>query len=423
MRTIQQFFEDSKKGLQRFMTQFEPGEDGEGGVINYFKQNLRKYQYDEDGNILKIYLNRHKDKYITTDEIKQLYEIAEDEKRACPLIVDYRGVVGNFVFRRWVGKLDIFKHIDILNDKGSPYMGLHNTSMREDGKFFPSAEAYEIIIAYAYNKYRSEKTMGSDVENIKVVTGHIPDPNTSAEQIMNYANNNENIAKDIVDEIPTNSYKMRKLPAKEVKVTNDWYEYGSYKDSGFKPNNTPKTDLIAYTSDNMNKPKYRISLKKHGGSQLMSGYENEARATLMYAAEQLPESDKKEHIKSIISRLFSGDKWVHGVGSNDLDKKTKGSENHQDLNEILKEIFASEENQDYKKLVIMEAMTGQGKFGKDSPACADHIFVWDDVNKANCKFLTVEQYADEILKKGVTISISYKGTNDKSSSALRIVTK
>ena len=80
MRTIQQFFEDSKKGLQRFMTQFEPGEDGEGGVINYFKQNLQKYQYDEDGNVLKIYLNRHKDKYITTDEIKQLYEIAEDGK-------------------------------------------------------------------------------------------------------------------------------------------------------------------------------------------------------------------------------------------------------------------------------------------------------------------------------------------------------
>ncbi len=347
--------------------------------------------------------------FITLKQIKNLYKFAKKNNKPCPMIGNYQGKLGDFVFRRWVGSAceedsTLLPDVIDVTSTGGHYKGLHNTNMKEDGRWFPSSEDMESVIAYAWNKSRN--CINDDIENIKYVTSYTPEPNSKAEQLMAYYAGNQASIDKMLEVIPDNCKALRKLATSEASVQSSWNKYGEYGD--IKPDRTPKTDII---SDN-----YRISLKKADGSQLMSGLQHESMATLMAVAAKLKASSQ---FKNLIKNLFSKP-WASRVDS----KNKKEIQNIQELNAKLtaqvNELF--NENEKFRLAVFMEAATGKLKFGESSPACADHVLVWDDVSSDKCRFWKIEDYVKHVAESA-RVSINIKSANNKSSTALRVITK
>ena len=103
--------------------------------------------------------------------------------------------------------------------------------------------------------------------------------------------------------------KMIQFGAGSVQLSGDWKKWGG-------SNKTPKTDM--YT-DNSN-----ISLKKKGGSQLMSAQKGEAMATFHAAMELMgSKGDNKKYIQNIVSEVEQNFKTVIMDGNiGDLQKGT-----------------------------------------------------------------------------------------------------
>ena len=380
--------------LQHFMLNYESDGKDEG-VEEYFKRN---------GLLKDNKIKLRGGKYITLDDIKNVYEYAEENKMPCPMVVDYKRKAGHFVFRRWVARLnDQFDGIDIIKEKGAPFDGLHDTNMKEDGKWFPSAEDMESVISFAYNKVNN--LFKTDPENILFVTGSELESDSKAEQLMQYYADNQEAIDKIVNALPNNLGKMRKLPTSN-KVTDEWIELGFYKEAGMRPNNTPKTDVFT--------EKARLSFKEAGGSQLMSGYEQEARATLMCAAKKLGDEEIIKQIESMFDQP-----WLRNINSAvEKEAREKAQLRNKDLTKIVKDLFS---NKEFKRLVLLEAASGEVKFGKNSNNTADYVFVWDMLKPEKNKLYTIEEYVDHIIDQAQVI-IALK-TATKTSTALRIITK
>ena len=222
---------------------------------------------------------------------------------------------------------------------------------------------------------------------------------------MQYYAGNQQALDNIVESLPNNLGKMRKLPTSS-KATNEWIELGKYKEVGMRPNNTPKTDVFS--------DKARISFKKAGGSQLMSGYEQEARATLMYAAQEMGDESIIQQVESLFEQP-----WLRNINSSvESEARANAQIRNRDLTKTVKDLFA---NKEFKRLVLLEATSGAAKYGKNSDNTADHVFVWDMLNSGKNKLYTIEQYVDHIFDQAQVL-ISLK-TATKTSTALRITTK
>lgn len=385
---------EANEAIQHFMVEYDSVNKNEG-IEEYFKnRGLLK-----DG---KIYVGRSKEKYFVLDDFKKMYEYADEHNMPCPVIVNYKNKNGHFVLRRWVSGLnEEFEHVDVISDKGAPFDGLHNTNMKEDGRWFPSAQDMESIICFAYNKYHG--LFKTDEDNILYVTGQEPVTNSKAEQLMEYYTANVDNLNQVAKALPSNVGKLMKLPGKN-KVSKEWYELGAY--GQYKPNVVPKTDI--YSNDS-----FKISLKKFGGSQLMSAYEQEARATLYAAAEAIND----ESIKEKLNKLFEVP-WLRNINSQkDIEKRTDAQKLNRQLTIIFKELM---DNKEYKKAVMMEAASGLVKFGNSS-STANCVFVWDIDMPKNCKFYkSIEEYVDRVLDSAQVI-IALK-TTTTTSTALRIIT-
>lgn len=340
---------------------------------------------------------------ISMDEVASMYEYAKENKKPCPIIVNYKRKKGHFVFRRWVAILnDDFSNINIIEDSGAPFDGLHNTNLKEDGKWFPNAEDYESIISFAYNK--KHNLFETDTENITYVTKQEPTADSKAEQLMYYYVANAEVIDGIVDKLPNDCGKMCKLSNKD-QVTSEWEKLGHYREDGVRPNTVPKTDILS--------EKYNISVKEAGGSQLASGYEQESRATLVWAAEQLGDEEVLKKVNSLFETP-----WLRNINSTkDADKRAEAQDKNRDMTKVIKELW---ENREFKYLVIKEAMTGAVKFGRSDKA-ANCVFVWDEVNPGNSKLYEIEEYINHVIDNSVVI-IALK-TATKTSTAFRIITK
>jgi len=371
--------------------------------FDYFKDYAERNKIVDKDGIITVG-RKGSGKIIKLSEVEQMYDYAKENNRPCPIIVSYKRKPGHFVFRRWVAALnDIFEGIDLIVDKGAPYDGLHNTNLQEDGKWFPNAEDYESVISFAYNK--KHNLFDSDPENIKYVTDQDPVSDSKAEQLMNFYIANAETIDGIVDKLPNDCGKMKKLSS-NTKVTSEWENLGHYKDANVRPNTVPKTDIISQ--------KYHISVKEAGGSQLMSGYEQESRATLTWAAQQLGDKEIIEKVESLFTHP-----WLRNINSA---KEVEARANAQDYNRVLtttiKELW---QNEKFKHLVIKEAMTGEVKFGKNSDKTADCVFVWDETNPSASKLYTIDEYVDHVQKDSIVI-IALK-TATTTSTAFRIITK
>ena len=373
---------------------------------------------------------------ISLNDILIIYDIADEHNKIAPLVGNYKSTKV-FAMRRWIDNyLDEWskrsKNINITDDwfwtpiKGI-YGGPHNTNLKEDGSFQPTAEDMESVISFAYNHLSNNNY--DDYENMNYVCNSSKNkPNQKVENLLNYYQDEKKFmdgcANALIKFINNKSLKLHKLLTGTNKNTKEWEELGTYKEVNEKVNNTPKTDII--TSDN----NYKISLKKAHGSQLMSGAYCESKATILSAAKKtLNEKDLK-----IIEELLSTDKkWTKlqknakgiskqkNVGSDEIKKQINDSEIFaKEVTNVLNTLL--DNNINFKKALLYEAMTGEIKFGKDSLLTANYVFVWSSKESEN-KMYTVEDYLEHILKEKLEIHVSWKTGGSTSYQTLRIKTK
>lgn len=364
------------------------------------KQFFEEHKIFEKKTIQKIGL--------TWSDIELIY--SQSENHPCPIVANYKRKPGHFVFRRWVAKLSDQLDVIDLNIKAAPYQGLHNTNLKEDGKYFPSSEDYEYVIAYSHNKNALDEI---DDENIEYVTGRERDNNFKLEQLMLFYVQNEDSCKRIVEPLKGINKKFKKLSS--IHDTTDvWRKLGEYTKS---PNKTPKTDIISEDG------KYKISVKKFGGSQLMSGSEQETRATLLSCIDYIDNEDDKSLLKSVLKNSWYKPKKD---GLTISQKRLAGDEellNAQksidDINSKLNKIISN--NYEFKMAVLREAATGENKFGKDSNSTANYVLVWDDV-KNNNKLYTIDEYLKHCCNYA-KFDLSYKTAGSNSFLSFRIINR
>ena len=229
----------------------------------------------------------------------------------------------------------------------------------------PTGAEWEDVIVYAYNKLNNKTT---DPETIAV-----------AEKFSNYM--------DVANKIAGNFNSQ--LKAKQLVQTGRGMGSISlgpiWKESGAK-NKTPKTDIAS--SDF----KEKISLKKAGGSQLASPTKAEAIAIVKAAMSEMGEDramatklveTMETNMSSLVSRVAAGDlrkQSKAGVKTDaviDFQEKDKGN---RELTKMLESLI----NQDtavnalFSKHIVLEAATGNHKFGSaGSPAAANLLGKFD----------------------------------------------
>ncbi len=189
------------------------------------------------------------------------------------------------------------------------------------------------------------------------------------------------------------------LGSSSESITNIWKEYGG-------TDNTPKTDLMIGN--------YRISLKKSGGSQLMSGAKGETTATLYAVADKLGIQEQiTKEMDDYLSKFSSG-RFIDNLTT----QKKKGNvaqelvdadKMHKEFTNKLKSYFES--NPTFRNTVIHEAMSGELKFGSNSSARATHILVFDEKTLIH-KWHTIDD-SSFINEKaaGTKINVSFKSTS------------
>jgi hypothetical protein len=217
---------------------------------------------------------------------------------------------------------------------------------------------------------------------------------------------------------------------KKIKINSDWEP---------AKNKTPKTDIVAGA--------YRISLKKHGGSQLMSGGPAESVATLKAAmstysisAEGKKEVEKvidnihtkmgkmseKGEISALDARIAAAKK--SGKKLTTIDNKLKKELGHlrvnaKDLTTSLGEIF---KDKDLKAHFCWEAATGQTKFGNNGThgAIANELVTFKPTGSLSNRLkLDKPLVAGAVLAKGNDFFVSFKTGSSSSRPFLALRTK
>jgi hypothetical protein len=301
--------------------------------------------------------------------INRLYETAQEFNQSCPIVAHYNRTLKGFAFRKWVGVLcAAFVGFDMYKKCGH-YKGLHNTQLAD--KFFPNATEQEICIAQQHNVNLG---MGA-YESISYVTnGKTAEPGNKQQQIVEYCTSLSTLNIDWSEQGYTSGLDeigyLHKLPFGD-KATEDWYNLGSFTKS---PNYTPKTDLVATTGE-------RISVKKVGGSQLMSAAINEALATVVAGMNHIELSD--DYRRKVLE-IFNE---YPVVNTPECDARIEY------CNQIVNEYIAT--HRELKHAILLEALTGNTKFGKDSLSSATHVYVFDEFYKST--LYTCEEYAEKVV--------------------------
>lgn len=401
---------------------------------------------------------------ISDEDIDILYKYSYENNLSAPLVGSYSSNNG-IAFRRWfnndvINKIrndydDFFIHFtnakENFGKNSTIFKGYHNTSLKEDGKYIPTAADFEELICFAYNyicyhidKIKDNKKYKEKIDQICQLIGI--DLNKKNKIVSYYESNSDTLnkmAQKLLEKCPCDKgYKKLKNTINDI--TNEWESL--FKLDNSKPNKTPKTDIISIDG------KYRISLKKSGGSQLMSAQTDEAKATLICSVDDVEEKYKDKILDRLISQdmlnimqdntkswkkrneeiedIFAmfGQEDLHGKTLTQMKKedpeimrryeesRKKGKNFEVMLNELLKNYPS------YKSSFYIEAMSGKHKFGKDSFACANFIFVWNDIKPDKSTIYTPIEYYDLIKNKSkVVVDFKSWPTSNKSGQTLKII--
>ena len=199
-------------------------------------------------------------------------------------------------------------------------------------------------------------------------------------------------------------------------------------------NKTPKTDLLSRKKD-------KISLKKAGGSQLMSAGKEEAISTFEAAMSMYSISKEgKKQVNTMIDNIQENMNKMSTAGTIGELEKLRDSGNRlskddkdrisemeglqdaaKDLDKRLEKTF---QDIDFKKHFCWEAATGETKFGKGSEAVSNLLVVFKDTGIIkNSLRLDSPDKAGVIIAKQNKFYVSFKTGGAKSRPYLALRTK
>jgi hypothetical protein len=259
----------------------------------------------------------------------------------------------------------------------------------------PSGEDWESLIAVAVNRINKIKTWkkGDEWDRAEKFWGDYEKPSMK-------------LGKVFIDEFGLK--KLEQLGASTLPTNKKWKG----------KNKTPKTDLIGGT--------YKISLKKHGGSQLMSAGNDEAISTFEAAMGRFSiSSEGKKAVTSMmktvqnkmgqmstkgtigaIEKLRDSGKKLSAADKAKVDEMEGLHINAEGLNKKLDKLFKDDK---FKKYFCWEAASGEYKF-KPSPDGISNVVVTfkDTGSLANILTLDSPSGAGKTLAKGNSFYVSFK---------------
>lgn len=222
---------------------------------------------------------------------------------------------------------------------------------------------------------------------------------------------------------------MNHYGASHAELTKEWDRY--FIQTTGKPANaatkTPKTDMYIGNK--------HISLKKAGGSQLMSGGKAETLATLAAAYDAIPKEIKTNQFdaawKKLTGRIKKDFIKVNLPAGKSIGhyKSPKAAEDKDEIGRIVMEAIRNQkvlgeairtllESKEAKMEVVREAMTGRQKFVETLPV-ATHIMIFDAKGNGDYKPINnslISSYADKVK---FDISFKSSGVGGSSWTALK----
>ena len=245
----------------------------------------------------------------------------------------------------------------------------------------PSGAQWESLIVYAYNNLKGQETE-RDTREI-------------AERFWaNYAPISNKIARNF--DRALNAKKLVQTGGGGIKVSlgKFWRQTGA-------SNKTPKTDIAS--SDF----KEKLSLKKSGGSQLISAQKKEAMSIVLSAlsecgtdakfARPLINSIEKNMTQLVTNETVTSLKKRKKAGDTDaevLDFSKKDAGNKA-LTDLMSNYLSN--NELFRKHIILEAATGNHKFGGSNSKAAANLMGIFDVGSSKVKVSPVRSINDSIV--------------------------
>lgn len=184
-------------------------------------------------------------------------------------------------------------------------------------------------------------------------------------------------------------------------LSNDWKNWGG-------KNATPKTDMYLGSGE----AGQRISLKKKGGSQLMSAAKNETIATFN-AAMQLMGDNKNKEVGDLIEDIKEKFQTIDLGGTLKDLKDKKGFANPKNMSQkthddVMNKVASQEDvnteignqinellnnNQSLKEYFVFEAASGYTKFG-NTKATADFVIEFDPTKEGKSTIAQYREFGD-----------------------------
>lgn len=282
---------------------------------------------------------------------------------------------------------------------------------------------------YKVKKFLTEqrKPSGAEFENIICVAYNMISNKVDKETAIQLAETTWNSSKfdpwlDVGNKIVTNSFGknpsgvMKHYGSSNASLTDKWESF-FLESTGKKAaaaTKTPKTDMYIGSE--------HISLKKYGGSQLMSGGKAETLATFAAAYENIPENVKSEEFergwKSLtqeISKDFTKFKLPAGKKITDFKRDISLGLKSDMINfvrsqlnkqtQMTKSLQNLLESPEVQLEVVREAMTGNQKFSESLPK-STHVMKFDEKGKSDINIID-DSYVSYVSSR-TSFNISFK---------------
>ena len=289
----------------------------------------------------------------------------------------------------------------------------------------PRKESYVNHVDKIQNLLEAKKPRGEEFENIICVAYNMKSLKQDKEEAIKSAetkwDDKYNDWMEVGDSIVKNSFPrpsgtMKHFGSGNAELNPKWDSYfikTTGKPAG-RTTKTPKTDMYIGNE--------RISLKKYGGSQLMSGGQAETLATLAAAYDNLPARTKSSALdtawndltnrieKDFIKFKLPAGKRIGDYKSaikagvdDDLTNFVKDALQKQtEMTATLQELLSTPE---VNREVVREAMTGNQKF-KDPLPIASYILKFDEDGKSD--YVKIDNKYVDYVASQTSFNISFK---------------